>query len=130
MSGDGTERCLKPTELARVLTKYPDKVPVIVKRAQGVRSTIPELKRWKFVVPRDLTMGQFIFILRKQMTLPPEEALFLFVSNTLITTSERMADIWARYREEDGALHVVYSGESAFGEGRHTGSLSPESAFG
>lgn len=115
MSGGGTERWLKSEEMAKVLTKYPDKVPVVVKRAPGSKASLPELKRWKFVVPRDLTLGQFIFILRRQMTLPPEEALFLFVGNTMATTSERMVDVWARYRAEDGALHVMYSGESAFG---------------
>jgi len=109
------ERCLAPGEAERILAKYPDKVPVIVIRANGARATMPELKKWKYVVPRDLTMGQLMYLLRRHMTLPPEEALFLFVGNSLVPGSERIADVWSRYRSEDGALHVIYSGESAFG---------------
>lgn len=133
MSGVGIgigERRLAPGEAARVMAKYPEKVPVVVIRANGARASMPELKKWKYVVPRDLTMGQFMYLLRRHMTLPPEEALFLFVGNMLVPGSERIVDVWSRYRSEDGALHVVYSGESAFGESRHTGSQSPESAFG
>lgn len=114
MSRPETRR-LAPGEAARVMTKYPDKVPVVVIRANGSRATLPELKKWKYVVPRDLVMGQFMFLLRRHMTLPPEEALFLFVGNSLVPGSERIIDVWSRYREEDGALHVIYSGESAFG---------------
>jgi GABA(A) receptor-associated protein len=109
------DRSLAPGEAARILAKYPDKVPVVVIRARGARASMPELKKWKYVVPRDLTLGQFMYLLRRHMTLPPEEALFLFVGNTLVPSGERVADVWARYRSEDGALHVVYSGESAFG---------------
>jgi GABA(A) receptor-associated protein len=112
---DGGERRLAPGEAARVLAKYPDKVPVVVIRARSARATMPELKKWKYVVPRDLTLGQFMFLLRRHMTLPPEEALFLFVGNTLVPSGERIVDVWSRFREADGALHVVYSGESAFG---------------
>lgn len=123
-------RSLAPGEAERVLAKYPEKVPIVVERAKGIKTSVPELKKWKYVVPRDLTMGQMMFLLRRHMSLPPEEALFLFVGNTLVPSTERMVDVWMRYREKDGALHIVYSGESAFGESRHTGSQSPESAFG
>ena len=117
MSRGGKEerRWLAPGEADRVLAKYPDKVPVVVERAPGVKASLPDLKKWKYVVPRDLTMGQMMFLLRRHMSLPPEEALFLFVGNTLVPSTERIVDVWMRYRETDGALHIVYSGESAFG---------------
>lgn len=112
----GGPKLLAPGEAARIMSKYPDKIPVIVEKAQKTRDTLPELKKNKYVVPRDLTMGQMIYLIRRYLTLPPEEALFLFVSNTLVPSTERIVDVWGRYRSEDGALHVLYSGESAFGE--------------
>jgi GABA(A) receptor-associated protein len=112
---DDSKRQLAPGEAARMMTRYPDKIPVVVKRAPGVKASLPALKKWKYAVPRDLTMGQFMFLLRRHMSLPPEEALFLFIANTLVPGTERVIDVWSRYREEDGALHVIYSGESAFG---------------
>jgi len=106
---------LAPGEAAKVMAKYPDKLPVAIHKARGARDTLPELKKWKYVVPRDLSMGQLIYLIRRYLTLPPEDALFLFVGNTLVPSSAQISEVWAQYREDDGALHVVYSGESAFG---------------
>lgn len=106
---------LAPGEAAKVMAKYPDKIPVAIHKARGARDTLPELKKWKYVVPREMTMGQLIYLIRRYLTLPPEEALFLFVGNTLVPSTAQISEVWAQYREDDGALHVVYSGESAFG---------------
>jgi GABA(A) receptor-associated protein len=111
----GGPKLLAPGEAARIMAKYPDKIPVVVEKAQKTRDSLPDLKKWKYVVPRDVTMGQMIYLIRQYLTLPPEEALFLFVENTLVPSNERIVDTWTRYRSDDGALHVLYSGESAFG---------------
>jgi GABA(A) receptor-associated protein len=108
-------RVLAPGEAQRVMAKYPNKIPVVVEKAPGAQATLPDLPRWKYVVPRDLTMGQMMFLLRSHMSLAPEVAIFLFVGNTLPTSTTTVLEMWSRYQEADGALHIVYSGESAFG---------------
>ena len=50
-------------EADRRRAKYPTKVPIIVEKMKN--STIPELDKSKFLVPADLTVGQFIHIIRK-----------------------------------------------------------------
>ncbi len=109
-------RRLAPGEAERIRAKYPDKVPIVVARARGSRSTLPELRRWKFLVARDLTVGQFIYVLRSHMTLPPEQALFVFIGNSLPLSTARVGDVWHQFRGDDGALHVVCSAESTFGK--------------
>jgi GABA(A) receptor-associated protein len=108
-------RSLAPGEAQRILAKYPDRIPVVVARARGSRSSLPELRRWKFLVPRDLTVGQFMYILRGHMTLSPEKALFLFIGNSLPLSTMRMVEAWKLHCAPDGALHVVCSAESTFG---------------
>ncbi len=100
-------------ESQRIREKFPGRVPIIVEKAP--RSDIPLIDKKKFLVPGDLTIGQFIFVIRKRMTLPPEKALFLFFENSLPTTNMMMREVYAQYVSEDGFMYCTYSGESSFG---------------
>ena len=106
---------VRKAEAARVFEKFPGRIPIIVERAANAK-TIPLIDKNKFLVPADLTLSQFIFVIRKRLTLPPEQALFLFVGNTLSTTSTLMKELYSKYREEDGFLYVKYCGENTFGK--------------
>ena len=103
----------RQAEAQRIREKFPGRVPVIVEKAP--RSDVPIIDKKKFLVPADLTIGQFIFVVRKRLSLPPEKALFLFCENTLPTTSTFMKEIYASYASNDGFLYCTYSGESSFG---------------
>ena len=100
-------------ESLRIRIKYPDRVPVIVER--GENANVPDIDKHKFLVPSDLTIGQFIYIIRKRIQLSPEQSLFLFVNDTLPPTGELMSMLYKREKETDGFLYVVYSAESVFG---------------
>ena len=102
-------------EATKIRQKYPDRIPVIVERAQNIRSDIPQINKNKYLVPRDLTFGQFIFVIRRQLELLPDKAIFLFVNNALLPTSTFMGEAYSSYADTDGFLYVVYSGESVFG---------------
>lgn len=102
-------------ESSRVLEKFPGRIPVIVERSASAK-TIPVIDKNKFLTPSDLTVGQFCFIVRKRLTLPSEQAMFLFIGDTLPTTGTFMKELYAKYKDpEDGFLYVKYCGESTFG---------------
>ena len=101
-------------ESNRIFEKFPGRIPIIVERASKTTS-VPLLDKNKFLVPGDLTLGQFSFVIRKRMTLSPDQSLFLFVANILPTTGDLMRELYGRYREEDGFLYIKYCGESTFG---------------
>lgn len=42
----------------------------------------------RYLVPADLTVGQFVYVVRKRIKLSPEKAIFVFVKNTLPPTGE------------------------------------------
>eukprot|EP00013_Stygamoeba_regulata_P000524 CAMPEP_0177631688 /NCGR_PEP_ID=MMETSP0447-20121125/1882_1 /TAXON_ID=0 /ORGANISM="Stygamoeba regulata, Strain BSH-02190019" /LENGTH=123 /DNA_ID=CAMNT_0019133187 /DNA_START=186 /DNA_END=557 /DNA_ORIENTATION=+ len=97
-----------------ILSRYPDRIPVIVEKAPN--SDAPDLERKKYLVPANITVGKFVYEIRKNMkTLPPEKAIFLFVNNVLPPTAALMSQIYERYQAEDGFLYITYSGESTFG---------------
>ena len=40
----------------------------------------------RYLVPADLTVGQFVYVIRKRIKVSPEKAIFMFVKNTLPPT--------------------------------------------
>eukprot|EP00192_Tetraselmis_astigmatica_P020532 CAMPEP_0117667036 /NCGR_PEP_ID=MMETSP0804-20121206/10730_1 /TAXON_ID=1074897 /ORGANISM="Tetraselmis astigmatica, Strain CCMP880" /LENGTH=204 /DNA_ID=CAMNT_0005474691 /DNA_START=654 /DNA_END=1272 /DNA_ORIENTATION=+ len=100
-------------EAARIRDKYPERVPVIVEKAE--KSDIPEIDKKKYLVPSDLTVGQFVYVIRKRIRLSPEKAIFIFVKNVLPPTAALMSSIYDDHKDEDGFLYITYSGENTFG---------------
>ncbi|XP_008223482.1 PREDICTED: autophagy-related protein 8i [Prunus mume] len=100
-------------ESKNIIAKYPDRIPVIIERYS--RTDLPEMEKKKFLVPRDMSVGQFIHILSSRLHLTPGKALFVFVKNTLPQTANRMDSIYESYKEDDGFLYMCYSSEKTFG---------------
>ncbi|RVW45966.1 Autophagy-related protein 8C [Vitis vinifera] len=159
----------RQTEAARIRKKHPDRIPVIVEKAN--RSDIPSIDKKKlistvflimiimlgvytnllnagcllcgggdswdggvaavvikgvgigsgvgsgiiYLVPADLTVGQFVYVIRKRIKLSAEKAIFVFVKNTLPSTAALMSAIYEENKDEDGFLYMTYSGENTFG---------------
>lgn len=76
---------------------------------------MPTIDKKKYLVPSDLTVGQFVFVIRQRIKLAPEKAIFIFVDEVLPPTAALMSSIYEEYRDEDGFLYVSYSGENCFG---------------
>jgi GABA(A) receptor-associated protein len=100
-------------EASRIRAKYPDRIPVIVEKAP--KSDIPDIDKHKFLVPSDLSVGQFVYVIRKRIKITPEKAIFVFVDNTLPPTAELMSVLYKDKVDPDGFLYAVYAGESCFG---------------
>ena len=98
----------------KIRRKYPDRVPVIVEKAPKAR--IGDLDKKKYLVPSDLTVSQFYFLIRKRISLRPEDALFFFVNNVIPPTSATMGSLYQEHHEEDFFLYIAYSDESVYGE--------------
>jgi GABA(A) receptor-associated protein len=107
---------LGQAEIQRIREKFPSRVPVFITKANNHSSNeLPNLEKNKFLVPMDLTVGQFIYIVRKQLRVAAEKAIFIFVKNTLPTTGMLMRELHAQYADKDGLLRLVYTSESTFG---------------
>ena len=66
-------------------------------------------------MPQDLTVGQYVYVIRKRIRLSPEKAIFIFVNNVLPPTAALMSSIYEEQKDEDGFLYVTFSGENTFG---------------
>jgi len=98
----------------KIREKYPDRIPVFVKRGENDKH-LKDLTQKKFIVPEDITISQFMGILRGRIELSPEMAMFLFVGGALPAQSATMASLYHEHKNEDGLLVVEYCGENTFG---------------
>ena len=101
-------------ESKRVIEKYPDRIPVIMERSKTSKN-VPDIDRIKFLVPKDIIVSQFTFIIRKRISIPAETAIFVFVNNTIPPSSSIMSTIYDEHKNEDGFLYMNYAGENTFG---------------
>ena len=101
-------------ESTKIRDKYPNRIPLIVNKNPKC-TNLSDITKKKYLVPIDLTVGQFIYVIRNRIKLPPEQALFVFVNETLPPTSQTIKDLYENHADEDGFLYMIYTGENVFG---------------
>lgn len=101
-------------ESTAIKLKYPDRIPVICE-VNKRDAQILKLDKKKYLVPTDLTMGQFKYVLRKRIKLAPEEALFIFVNGTIPPIAVLMKEIYKTYADADGYVYFSLCKEATFG---------------
>ena len=100
-------------ESKNILEKYPNRIPIICER---LTTEIPDIDRSKYLCPDDLSIANFMYVIRKRIKLSPEKSIYLFVDNKVIpATSSVLGVIYKMYKDDDGFLYIGYGGESTFG---------------
>ena len=62
----------------KIRQQFPDKIPIICEK--DPKSNIRDIDKTKYLVPNDLTVSQFSFMIRKRIEIKQEEAFFLLVN--------------------------------------------------
>jgi GABA(A) receptor-associated protein len=102
-------------ESYRIRNKYPEKVPIIVEKQKGYHE-IPDIDRNKYLVPNDITMSEFMYVIRKRIHISSDKSIYLFVENLgLVPTSLNIQQVYEQAQDKDGFLYIKYCGESTFG---------------
>ena len=101
-------------EANSIINKYPDRIPVICEKNPNDKS-LPDLDKRKFLAPSDLSIGQFIYVVRARFKLPPEKALFVFVNGVIPASTETLSSLYHIHRDEDYFLYIKVVGENTFG---------------
>ncbi len=102
------------SESRRILEKYEARIPIIVTAHKTC--TLPLIDKNKYLVPNDLTVGQFLHVIRKRIKIDASQSVFMYVNdNVLPPTSATMLSLYRNYKDEDGFLYMSYCGENTFG---------------
>ncbi len=102
-------------ESTKIRKDYPDKLPIICEK-NATQKNAPKISKRKYLVPNDMSAGQFIFLIRKQINITSNQALFLLIDDTYIPAcSSMMCKLYNEYCNADGYLYITYMIESTFG---------------
>jgi GABA(A) receptor-associated protein len=104
---------------SRILFHNPERRPILVFRAPD-ETLLPALEKYKYLVPVDITVGQFIWSLKKDyLNVDPQTAIYWTVGDGLHAVvpnhSETILALYRRCKDLDGFLYVNYKSESVFG---------------
>jgi len=74
--------------------------------------TLPQLDKTKFLVPSELTMSQFVTIIRNRMSLNASQAFYLLIDDKGIASmSMTLAELYEKKRSNDGFLYMSYASQ-------------------
>ena len=96
-----------------ILQKYPDRIPVVLKNNK--RAPVEGLKKLKYLVPRDITVAEFMENIRKGVSVSSNEAIFIYVNNNIPTATKLMGDIYEEFKDETLYLVMDICHENTFG---------------
>ena len=116
----------------RLTYKYPDRIPVVIEKNEHIA-----LENYKYLLPKNITIGQFMSIIRTKMNIASKQALFMFVksynspkesynspkesynspkeSYVLVPMSETIENIYNIHKNGDGFLYIKFGIENTFG---------------
>ena len=98
-----------------LLKKYPDRVPVIIKRSPGDK-ILQDIDKEKYLIPKNLHVSEIHNIIRKKISLDSKQALFIFIEKgVLVPMNTLFSEIYNSYKNDDGFLYIVYTAENTFG---------------
>jgi GABA(A) receptor-associated protein len=100
-------------EVEKILRRNPDRIPIVAERHPS--STLPDIDRKKFLVAGNLKVSQFSDVLRKRIALQEKDAFVISVNGMIADLSEVLSDMYAKYKDEDGFLYLMYHDHGAFG---------------
>jgi GABA(A) receptor-associated protein len=115
-----TDLSFRVEESNRILSKFPDRIPVIVITNNSKLEKM--LRKNKFLVPYDLSVSSLLANIRSQMKLDPSKALFIFCDNTLLSGSQMINEVYKNYKYKnnigagrDNFLYITIEEENTFG---------------
>ena len=99
----------------QILLKYPDRIPVLCEKYPYSKNA-PEIDKHKYLVGYDLTLGQFMLVIRKRMNIKPEVGLYIFINGIIHSNSTLLQELYLDFRDYDGFLYIEYDVENTFGD--------------
>ena len=95
----------------KIKQQFPDKIPIICEK--DPKSLINDIDKTKYLVPNDLTVSQFSFMIRKRLELKENEAFFLLANGKYSLTGDtNLIEVYDKYKDkDDGFLYIAYASQ-------------------
>ena len=99
---------------AKLIYKYNDRIPVIIEKTENIN-----LENYKYLIPKNLSVNEFMCIIRTKINITDKQAIFTFVKSvngyTLVPMNETINNIYDIHKSEDNFLYIKFGIENTFG---------------
>jgi GABA(A) receptor-associated protein len=96
--------------MEEVIRRHPNRVPVKIDENSDF-----DIERRKYLIPRDMTLGNFVSYLRKHIKINKHEAMFVLIDGILPPVSATFESLYITHVNEDRLLHIILKRENTFG---------------
>jgi len=111
----------KESEANRILMKYSDRVPLIIKKHENCE--LPQISKKKFLVPNSMLCAELKYIITKYLnqelkdTNVSEKSIYLYIMNTNYSpkSSDLLSEVYHGHKADDNFLYLNYSSENTLG---------------
>ncbi len=106
----------RKTHSSDIKVKYPDRIPIVMQRSVNDR-ILGDMDKIKYLVPGDITITEFMAILRRRLNVNSTVAIYLYNpdNKVILSGTNSINELYTKYGNEDGFLYIEYCGEATFG---------------
>jgi GABA(A) receptor-associated protein len=110
LTNEDKEKLLK--ESRNIIQKHSDRIPIIVR----TRDKSIKLDKFKYLVPEDLSINQFLYVIRKRIYLNEKQGLFLLINDLVPPSTKTVGELFNEHMNTSIEMLVVdISRENTFG---------------
>ena len=97
---------------SKIITQYNNfRIPIIVDCQKGLF-----INKNKFIVPNDITVSQFLYILKKRIITNECKSVYLLCNNKMLIMTNTLLNVYSEYKNDDGFLYIYIIEENTFGK--------------
>lgn len=108
-----SEKIKRLRQSEQIRQKYPDRIPVFCEPEWN--TSVPNVDKNRFLVPQNLSVSEFLAVIRKRINVNSNFAMSLYVDGNIPNGTELMSCLYDKHAADDGFLYVTYKSESTFG---------------
>jgi len=102
-----------------LLSKYQDKIPVILEKSKKDKY-LPNIEKSKLLVSHDMTVTTIIQLLKKNIKINEHTAIYIMTTDKdnneiMLSGTQSITYIYDNYKNNDGFLYLEYCTENVFG---------------
>lgn len=96
-------------EAKEIRNKYPNKIPIVIRKSEDIH-----IDKIKYLVPKNLTCGQFMFIIRKRLKLKEHESIFMMFNSIMLNSSALLSE-YDNTLSNNEYMYIDITRENTFG---------------
>lgn len=106
----------RQNQSVNIKNKYPTHFPIVMQRSARDK-ILGDMDKIKYLVPAELSIADFMIILRKRLNVNSITSIYLFNPDNkiILSGSNSIGYLYNKYKNNDGFLYIEYCGENTFG---------------